>query len=307
MYFPYLRGKQFELLAVRELAPMIGGSNISPVIEPVKERTNSLNRALVELINNNASFTVIVNPSVGELAENYDPIFASLTQNIPHNYDRFNFGVIVDNRAGLQAINNSIDQLGFETKRITLIHQVARDPEQEIHPFTVQEVIVNLTDFSLRRYDRKLQAGTVVILEDKFLNRSPNSKYHAIGPELFSEEHNFFEQEGSLGFSDFVTIGKGWTDGGFQPYAVCIHLTYLDNNRIMVRHFTSDSNEDADDVAGKFAEALEKLTQFVNQANINTEAAHEFRRLHEAGHYPGLGTIKKLSIQNHLELITQVV
>ena len=38
MYFPYLRGKQFELIAIRELAEMISASGkIIPVIEPVKE------------------------------------------------------------------------------------------------------------------------------------------------------------------------------------------------------------------------------------------------------------------------------
>ena len=38
MYFPYLRGKQFELIAIRELAEMLAASGkIIPIIEPVKE------------------------------------------------------------------------------------------------------------------------------------------------------------------------------------------------------------------------------------------------------------------------------
>ena len=38
MYFPYLRGKQFELIAIRELVEMMSATGkIIPIIEPVKE------------------------------------------------------------------------------------------------------------------------------------------------------------------------------------------------------------------------------------------------------------------------------
>lgn len=37
MYYPYLRGKQFELLALREFAnESANNRNIVPIIEPVK-------------------------------------------------------------------------------------------------------------------------------------------------------------------------------------------------------------------------------------------------------------------------------
>ena len=37
MYFPYLRGRQFELIALRELVEhQLIGKHIYPVIEPVK-------------------------------------------------------------------------------------------------------------------------------------------------------------------------------------------------------------------------------------------------------------------------------
>ena len=39
MYFPYVRGRQYELLALRELVSKdLLSSNILPVIEPVNER-----------------------------------------------------------------------------------------------------------------------------------------------------------------------------------------------------------------------------------------------------------------------------
>lgn len=48
MYFPYLRGKQFELLALREIAPRLGYAQcVTPIIEPVRAPSDSgLDRCL---------------------------------------------------------------------------------------------------------------------------------------------------------------------------------------------------------------------------------------------------------------------
>lgn len=48
MYYPLLRARQFELIALRELA--IEGATqgvIIPILEPVKERDNNLNRCFI--------------------------------------------------------------------------------------------------------------------------------------------------------------------------------------------------------------------------------------------------------------------
>ncbi|HEY9169416.1 MAG TPA: sce7725 family protein [Lutibacter sp.] len=60
MYFPYLRGKQFELIALRELCALFPEelNKISPVIEPVKA-SSTLNSTLAELANRNANFNLI--------------------------------------------------------------------------------------------------------------------------------------------------------------------------------------------------------------------------------------------------------
>jgi hypothetical protein len=46
MYHPYFRGKQYELITVREMAPVMKAAGFRPVIEPVKEGLNGLHRAL---------------------------------------------------------------------------------------------------------------------------------------------------------------------------------------------------------------------------------------------------------------------
>jgi len=122
--------------------------------------------------------------------------------------------------------------------------------------------------------------------------------------EFFSDDHLFYEEDGFVGFSDYLTIGDDYAESGWLPYAVAIHFTYKkENSQIWIKHFVSDSNSDTTDVAGKFGEALEKLIEFIDEEGIDTEAADEFRELHTNGHYPGLGSLKKLSIKNHLELL----
>jgi hypothetical protein len=61
---------------------------------------------------------------------------------------------------------------------------------------------------------------------------------------------------------------------------------------------------------GKFAEALSKLVADV-KANPNliykSNAVTEYFELHSKKHFPGLGYVKKLSMQHHIELMALLV
>ena len=143
-----------------------------------------------------------------------------------------------------------------------------------------------------------------VLLDDKFKPQVKNADYLRIPEEFFSDDHLYYKDDGYVGFGDYLTIGNDYAESGFLPYAIAIHFTYTKpNNEIWIRHFVSDSNSDTTDVAGKFGEALKKLVLFINTQNINTTVANEYRQLHTSGHYPGLGSLKKLSIKNHIELV----
>ena len=64
MYFPYLRGRQFELIALRELVTVLS-PHIIPIIEPVK-----LSTTLISTIKcfeaKKKQLAVTVNPQVGD-------------------------------------------------------------------------------------------------------------------------------------------------------------------------------------------------------------------------------------------------
>ena len=75
------------------------------------------------------------------------------------------------------------------------------------------------------------------------------------------------------------------------------------DDSLRVKHFVSDSNDDISDPAGKFQEALSKLVAWNETKQLDTVAMKEFEDLYHREAYPGLGTVKKLSIMHHLELI----
>lgn len=74
-----------------------------------------------------------------------------------------------------------------------------------------------------------------------------------------------------------------------------------------IHHFVSDSNYDITDVAGKFYEAVSKLSLWYKngQEKQNTNALSTLLDFAQKGYYPGLPTIKKLSIMHHLELVNK--
>ena len=73
MYFPYLRGKQYELLALKDFSQMSpNNAKIIPVIEPVKSQVNGLNSALEALRDNAMRFAVILNPKDGDFKKDRD-------------------------------------------------------------------------------------------------------------------------------------------------------------------------------------------------------------------------------------------
>ena len=75
---------------------------------------------------------------------------------------------------------------------------------------------------------------------------------------------------------------------------------------MLIYHFKSERQDTPTDPARKFAEALEKMMATLNDPHskvLETSAVKEFRLLHKQGHFPGLGYVKKLSMNHHIETL----
>ncbi|ODT48754.1 MAG: hypothetical protein ABS59_11645 [Methylobacterium sp. SCN 67-24] len=70
MYHPYFRGKQFELITIRETAKLMADAGFVPIIEPVKEALKGLEKTLKVICDAGGQAIVIVNPYHGDHQEN---------------------------------------------------------------------------------------------------------------------------------------------------------------------------------------------------------------------------------------------
>lgn len=310
IYFPYLRGKQYELIALRDLCEFTQDNSIlSPIIEPVKKFNTTLSKTLSCLKEHGVNFNFIFNPQEpkGEIQPNdYDAYMTSVIA-VLDGYENYQPAFLINERINISSIIESINT--HQLKNISLI--VTQPPSDEnefnrlINSTSIKYVVLQ-DDSSVRRLSRKFRpvCNDLIFLADRFNLKTRNVEYENPDDEFFSDDHLFYEDEGYSGFSDYLTIGNSYTDGGFLPYAVAIHLTYFDGEKnLRVHHFVSDSNDDNSDVPGKVSEALAKLVPFINVQNMDTAACGELRTIYQAESYPGLGSMKKLSMLNHIELM----
>ncbi|QTQ08399.1 sce7725 family protein [Macrococcoides canis] len=301
MYYPYLRGRQYELIAIRELMERnLINKNIIPIIEPIKE-TATLKSTLKKGEELNYEIYTVLNPQVGEYVL-YDIDHPVTGDKLNLNYD----AILMNNSS---SVNSNINTLSQSKKFIALYF--SRD---DIKNFSLLEETGLSPQINFikdgNRYSRLLrQSGQKIgLIRDAFEKQKRNADYAEKPDEFFSDDHLYYEEEGYSAFSDFSVVGEGYTDGGFAPVAVAIHIVYFDEkNTLRIKHFVSDTNDDISDPAGKFYEALKKLIQWAEntEEKNNSFAIKEFNQLWKEKRYPGLGYVKKLSIMHHLEIMNK--
>lgn len=300
MYFPYLRGRQFELIALRELVESnVLSDKVIPIIEPVK-LSPTLVKAIESYTAREKRLAIIVNPEVGafhqELSEDKNQgLKVSLKESLEDKNNILYMYIMKKDGNPTKFIERNKKNMG------TICRDKDAIPVFEKY-FDGLDVQYNLiSDES--GFRRKIKKNRV-LLEDRFQKREKNSDYVNIDDEPFSEDHIYYAEDGYVGFSDYSIVGDEYRETGFAPYAVAIHMVYFDlDDSLRVKHFVSDSNDDISDPAGKFQEALTKLVHWNESMQLDTIAMKEFDDLYRREVYPGLGTVKKLSIMHHIEMV----
>ncbi len=307
MYYPYFRGKQYELIVIKEQASLIASNNIIPIIEPVKSNLSSLKRTIDALKENDAEFILIVNPKFGDFKNEPFPLFEELITDNLSDYKSCLLGYIADAKSELQAIKDFIDKR--KDFPIALIHNgfpKGKDFIETINDSVNVKKHLFIDGMSGKLYQNHFKAFDRILLRDGFKRRT-NANHP--DNEHFSDLHITYESEGMEGFGDFLIVGDDYIETGGPAYTVAIHLTYLgEEDDMFIYHFKSDRTNTPVDPAGKFFEALKKLINKIDEEGENiymSSACEEFIDLFKKGHFPGLGYVKKLSMVHHLELMAE--
>lgn len=316
MYYPILRGKQFELAAIRDLAKAdtLTSNKVFPIIEPVRANLSTLQRTLEVLESKGISSGFIVNPRVGELVQE-DQTLSTLYQEHFAASDPVIHPVLVvggsTNADDIESYRYSVSS--EDSRPLYFLHDSAVEDAQALSKLVSLSAqnsqIVHLfeDENTSTLYRRKFSDAQWILLQDGFISEERNKDYK--DKDLFTDLHVVYEDLKLSGFGDYQIVGSGYRESGGPAYAVALHLTYIDpaqDDVMFVRHFVSDSNETFADPGNKFSEALDKMIAFLDKHPVliyEGKAVAEFRDLHTRGHFPGLGFVKKLSIQHHIELV----
>jgi hypothetical protein len=306
MYHPYFRGKQYELITIREMAPLLKTAAFRPIIEPVREALSGLHKALDAVVEADGRAIVIVNPHHGDLSGAGGRLTELLKEKFL-NLPGISAGILLKQDATLDEAVECYKTHADHTP--SFIHAGFTDAKalsERLGKATQEHCHIFFDRFCGKLYQKHFKGAHRVLLKDGF-EKKRNADYKPVEP--FSDLHATFAEEGMDGFGDFLIVGDDYSETGGPAYAIAIHLTFIDpdqDDAMQIYHFVSDSKDTPKDPAGKFAEALAKMMKTLNKPGskvLETEAIKEFRAFHEQGHFPGLGYVKKLSMNHHIETL----
>lgn len=315
MYFPYLRGRQNELLCLRELLEQdLLSTKIIPVIEPVR-CSSTLFSTLSKFVENGRDIIVIKNPKVGHFEKEGKELCEKIQmgkESDKKDKDEKKLEVyrkiwedehivpayICDDEIITKCKNKEIpiSNVVLINKNLEYFEEYEEDYEKLSAKYTLVP--------DNRAFMKRIEGGKVV-LEDSYIKEKRNIDYITKPDTFFSRNHLDFKEDRLVGFSDYSIVGNEYEESGFAPLAVAIHILYFTKrNEIRIHHFVSDSNENISDPARKFAEAMENLIDWENFTEIpKTYGLRRLLEYYDTGKFPGLGIVKKYSIMHHMEMI----
>ncbi len=307
MYFPILRGRQFELLAIWECINQgILSTKIIPIVEPVTVSSVYI-KTIESFIKKERSIAIIRNPQVGSWDKDlkkewYAKFFDQIAVQFNDTHVISSFYVTSELDTDIKnTFNNSNDSTIGSLLLLCNTHEGIETYEKVIGDKTpLYNVISDKGDF------RRSIRPNRVMCEDRFHKQMRNIDYQNINTEFFSSDHLNYKEDRYIGFSDYSIIGMQYSETGFAPYAIAIHVVYFDEKNILrIAHFVSDTNDDIYDPARKFSEAAEKLVEWNKTAKLDTTGINELITAYNNKTYPGLGVINKYELMHHLELMSK--
>lgn len=166
---------------------------------------------------------------------------------------------------------------------------------------SVQQVLYSNT--SLDKSELHSHNIKTARLKDHFVRRK-NADYSEKSNdpnEQFSIDKNVYSCIGDNGFADYSIIGHDLPPKrGWRPRAVALHIIGISDNIASVHHYVSDTVNNSPDIPGKYAEAVSKLQNDVDNHIIQKTRALNYLLNYKKANLP---TIKKYSIMHELELI----
>ncbi|KRL93489.1 sce7725 family protein [Levilactobacillus hammesii] len=293
IYFPYFRGRQYDLQALKAIAQQqILPANIIPIIEPVRD-IRGLPQTVAAFVDHAQPVVVIANPTVSDYA---------LTQQKLYDWRPFrdNPALIVGHILTPTLIP---DELTAPNGHQTLL--VARQYDelkaaQQAGWLTAPNYLLVPPEARIRQL---LQRPTVSLFDHAWFPEHDRS-YADITDGFFSDDWALTTHDYS-GYSDYTISGGHYSEHGYPARAVTLHLTYFRGEQLRIHRFVSTDRSDYKHPKEKFFQAVAQLAAWLPQQPLSTQtpAAKQLAAYHEQQHFPGLGVVKRLSLEHHLQVM----
>ncbi|WP_416758699.1 hypothetical protein ACNI65_19130 [Roseateles sp. So40a] len=333
MYFPYLHGKQKEVLALRHLAPLLGAEGrVQPVIEPVRQAATSVRHTLEACEAHRLQTWLVVNPARQDFEllpqmqtlEWGRQLFTSLPRRqwihptlllgptlTPEVVRRFvqlfsgrPLGVVVG--CDGPPLAEVLALLAGAPLRLVFFKNV------EPRPLSVFPAGLSS---ALGAPGASGVAGvSAVWVEDRPAPDNQALRLHE--RHLFSEQPLRYEAQGRAGFSDFATLPSRPDAPDVSSRLVSFRLTYLrcaattgpGRSEVWIEHFIGDRPPGEDGHAqARFRGALQAFHLALDRPDTcfgPTEAARRYLTSFIDGVLPSRALSKQWEVMHHLELMS---
>lgn len=292
IYFPYFRGRQYDLLALKNIAQQhVLPANIIPIIEPVRD-IRALPQTVAAFVTHDQPLVVIANPTVSDYA---------LTQQKLYDWRSYatNSQLIVGHVLTPTTIPDDLTPTpGHRTLLIARQYDELVAAKQAGWLADSTYLLVPPE----ARIRQLIDRPTVSPFDHAWLPEHDRS-YADITDGFFSDDWALAALDGYQGVSDYTIGGAHYSEHGYPARAVTLHLTYFAGDQLRIHRFVSDDRDDFRHPKEKFFQAVAKLARWLpkQDAAVQTPAALALAAYHEQHHFPGLGVVKRLSLEHHLQ------
>ncbi|RRK11290.1 hypothetical protein D1831_03425 [Lactiplantibacillus garii] len=299
LYTPYFRGRMYDLLALKTLAEQHRlGPHVVPIIEPVRD-SKELQQTVATFIKVRQPFSLIANPQVSVYGLNPNKLHP-LPDLSPYPFFH---------PAAILAADFSRDFLTTTTGQTSFL--IA--PNYPLLKAYEHSAILKRTTLVIPDEARlhQIAGNQAILLTDPVATPHHVADYGLLTDEYFAPANWDNAPFGYQGFGDFSLVGKPYFDRGMPSRAIALHVIYVTRNgTLRIHHCVSDSNTSMRGQKQKFSEALAKLTAWAptHLTGLNrTPALDELLAYGNLRKFSGLGTVKKLSLMHHLQLMHRLL
>ena len=310
MYWPYLRSKENEVLAFRELAPTLSASNLTVPIYKPTSKSPTLRKRLDAIAMSGGRFALIVNSDDGKpppMRSEVESLLDPLVQSHP-----LKAMPAIELRPMTSLGEVSSFAAKYASSQCVVVHRdhmfSAAAVNTALAPLSSPAVHVFLQGSAPAAVVASVNAVGKVLIRDGFKRHTPNGNYP---PHTNFDDLVYHYKVSWDGFGDFGPLGDIFIKGGAQPSHVALHLTHPSSGpTIVCRHFVSTVSPGGTDTATKYFDALNQLCSFTGSpppSPFDTAGVNDFLQNHAAGHYPNLGLPKRWSLKHHVEMMQRIL